>query len=51
MGGGGEVHQSPCAAALAPGQGLGWKPAKAQTPSAQPAPVGVGAEGQIGVGM
>lgn len=32
--GGGEAQQGPSAAVLAAGQGLGWKAAKAQTPSA-----------------
>lgn len=40
--GGGEVNKSPSAALLAPGQGLEWKSAKAQTPSALPFHLGKG---------
>lgn len=36
------LQQSPSAAVLAPGQGLEWKAAKAQAPSALPVPVRVG---------
>lgn len=50
--GGGEAQQSPSAAVLAPGQGLEWKAAKAQAPSAlQFLSEWAAAEGQIGVAM